>query len=241
MSIRRQQPPAYRLINPEVVRRRRLTLGISEKQLGKYLNVSPSAIATLESGSDQRHYDIAFLVDLAAALEVPVTDLLETGGDTDERDGAATTSPLPSQVGSILAHADQPVPVEALCRIVSSDLTDTADAVDELARRLNGTGLTLRRFDGMLTIVPALDADPEAIRIATRTAIARGNLGTDRASLLLEILRGKKHLDTRFDDPWVGQQLINAGLVEITKKGTGSGPVVSEGVRYSLMRDTFAR
>lgn len=58
----------------DVIKKRRLEKGISQKELAERLGLSPQNIAQWETG--KRNPKIQTLEKIAAALEIPITDLL---------------------------------------------------------------------------------------------------------------------------------------------------------------------
>ena len=119
-------------------------------------------------------------------------------------------------------------------------LEDLSDAVEELERRLEGTGLVVHRFDGKLSLQPATVPDRDGLVVATRAAIARANLGSDRLAMLRDLCSKPRQIDPRFSDPWVSGQLVNAGLVERgvdpSDESTRRARLTDD-VRFSLMLD----
>jgi len=226
--------PPCRLLDPAAVRRRRLALGISEKDLAGELGVSVSSVCGIESGVDQRHYDVPFVLGLAEALSVSLEDLLTTREAPARGEGTA----LVAKLGALLAAGDAPVPIEAVCDALACGLADLSDAVDELERRLDGTGVVLHRFDGQISLQPGLAVDTAGLAMATRAAVARSNLASDRLSMLIGLCDRSRQIDPRFADPWVSGQLANAGLIERGVRTDGFRQAeVTEDVRFSLMLD----
>jgi transcriptional regulator with XRE-family HTH domain len=228
--------PPFRLLDPAVVRQRRLALGISEKDLAAHLGVSVSAISGIESYWDQRHYDVAFVVGLAEALSVPVTAILASSGPpaSDMRAGGDKAEEL----GALLASAAAQTPVEALCDSLALGLVELAEAVEELGRRLAGTGMVVHKLDGQISLQPVRVPDKAALAAATRAAIARNNLASDRLSMIRNLASRPRQIDPRFSDPWVGGHLVNAGIVERLVDPSGSRKAkLTDDVRFSLMID----
>jgi len=227
---------SFRLLDPAVVRVRRLALGISEKDLAAQLGVSVSAVRTFESSWDQRHYDVAFVVGLAEALSLPVQDLLASSSRPVAR--ADPDNDRARELGALLASTGTPLPVEAVCDALAVGLSALSDALEELGRRLDGTGMVVHRSGGQISLQPAVVADKDALAGATRAAIARSNLASDRLSMLRDLARKSRQIDPRFSDPWVSGQLVSAGLVERLGEAPGSRPAkLTDAVCFSLMLD----
>ncbi len=226
--------PPQRLLDPALIRSRRLSLGISEKDLATHLGVSVSAVCGIESGADQRNHDVAFVVGLADALSAPVSSLLVV----PEAPAVDRTGDLVPDLGALLASADAPVPVGAVCEALRCGLAELFQAARDLTVRLDGTGTVLHQFDGRMSLQAAVVADREALQVATRAALGRTNVGVDRLRLVRELCDRSAQVDPRFSDPWVGRQLVNAGMIEQTVDPSGARETrLTADVRFSLMFD----
>jgi transcriptional regulator with XRE-family HTH domain len=231
------------LLDPAVLRHRRLQLGLTESYLGSLCGVSSSVIRRLESGWPQDDLSARFITLLAEELGCTVADLLASPHDGPGSAGDGPQDQVVTLLGAALLGAAEPVPADALCDVLDVDLGELDEAVKQLEILLEPAGGIVVDNGSTLHIVDdmsALDRD-QLDRLATATfARRRPNLPELRAILKLidgEVVR-REDLDTVTGRTLA--RLRNIGVLANAHKPAGvksDPPTLSDDVRYSLMLD----
>lgn len=167
-------PVVHRVLDGELVRRRRCDLGLTESYLGALCGVSSAVIRGLESGHSQDDFTMRFVSELTDALGVPLHTLITTDPDPDTAAPAAAATPAAVRLGALLATAGEPVPDEAICTLLGWTFNELDDAAADLHRSLEHSGQVLVDIGDARTIAP--DVTPitdEQARTAVRASYAR--------------------------------------------------------------------
>lgn len=222
------------------MRRRRIELRRSIRQLAADLGVSGGVITALEAGTNHKDLSVGFLTRLAEALGVDPTTLLPPG-DTDT---AAEAGPGDAATLGAVVHASEVLTaVDTIAEILDWPLDRVHAALDELAATLPQAGLRLHRLGRKVSIqrsVEALDAD--RVRSTVRAHLANENLDITEARVLARVRDGNLGKELGNADQVALSVLVSAGL--ITAPGDASngrqGPwELSDDVRYSLLLHEF--
>jgi transcriptional regulator with XRE-family HTH domain len=234
------------VLDPTVVRHRRMELGLSASYLGALCGVSPSVIHRLEGGWPQDDYSTRFLSLLADNLGTSLRALL--ADDTHEDDASTATATADTQrdareLGAVLLSAREPVPQEALCRVFGWELERLDRAVEQLAVLLEPAGGALVDNGAALQVVD--DIAPVARELVDQVAAAtfarrRPQLAELRAVLRLiggQVVR-REEMDTAMGRT-IGR-LRNIGVLANAAAPEGvkaDPPRLHADVTYSLMLD----
>lgn len=234
-----KQGHGLRIIDGDLVRRRRGELGLTESYLGATCGVTSSVIRRLESGWPQEELSTRFIVLLAERLGVRVSDLIvrDAPGTEDRPTGAGTPA---ARLGALLASASEPVPFEAICDLTGWDRPTLDAAAGELHQALEHTGQVLVDVGDAYTLAADV-ADISAADAAAATKAAharrRPNLPELRVihKLLSNTIVRREDLDTA--QGRVIQRLRTIGVLappnDVNMKG--DPPELSDDVKYSLM------
>ena len=197
------------LLDGEGIRRRRLTLVLTERELARQLGVSATLIDALERGRNHAELPFAFVHQLATVLGMRLDELVPTppAHDTDHPEDSVT-------VGRLLAHLDASVPVSILADTAGWTLEHTNAALDTLETRLAGVGMRLVRTAAGVGLAPA-PGDSSRVQVLMRRAAGRRGMNVGQVRMLYRVWRGEitGKENSNADRVNLGN-LINAGLVE---------------------------
>jgi transcriptional regulator with XRE-family HTH domain len=205
---------AANLLDGDRIRARRLSLGISERELARRLGVTGVVVNNLERGLNHADQDAGLLADLARHLGLPIADLFTAPPATQAEDGAAGDA---AAVGALVAAAGRGVPATVLADATGWTLDRVTAALDELEVRLSAVGQALLRFgDGEVKLVPRVGAgDRDRLQAMLRRSFARTGMNLRQASMLHRVMRGQATgAEQRNSDRVALAELVNAGLVE---------------------------
>jgi transcriptional regulator with XRE-family HTH domain len=136
------------ILNCDRLRRYRLQAGLSERALARATAMTSMSITALEDGRNHTELSLSHLVRIARALDVDPTALFEP-----------PPAPEPQAddilIEAALANNETWVRVEQLARGLAWTLDRTADALDQLRRRLEHTGQRIATRHGKVRLVPA--------------------------------------------------------------------------------------
>lgn len=233
-------------IDAAVVRSRRIATGIGHTTLADMLGVSPMVIDWLEHGSDQKHFTIGFLVDLAHALGATTADLLadrpsaphDTGPDDIEDTDPAT-------VGRNLAVAGR-VHVDELARTLDWTSGRVRWALHLLEERVADTGQVLAWVaDTEVQITAAPGSTSVAETVGRRSLQSQGMQENDARLFHQLLTKGPPASSVRLDVMALNR-LTAAGLVttEIERRTDRNRPAthreaarLTDSARYNLYLD----
>ncbi|MCO8127504.1 helix-turn-helix domain-containing protein [Acidimicrobiia bacterium EGI L10123] len=208
--------PKYHLIDPTMVRQRRLTLRLSADVLADLLGVSAGAIDHLEHGGEQNHLTIAYIADLARFLGVTPTELLAPPTGIPGGDGDLVDPDDPVTVGRILAEVGV-VHADDLAISLNWSTGRTFYALTVLEERLHGVGQRLSWLaDSQVAIIHA-PGDPAPLAPLTRNTIAAWGVKADEASMIEWVARKGQHRTLGQEiNPIVVNRLKAAGILTDT-------------------------
>ncbi|MGY6502200.1 MAG: helix-turn-helix domain-containing protein [Acidimicrobiales bacterium] len=179
------------VLNTEFIKRRRVELGLSVRQLSAAVGTSNNGLRSLEPDANQAEINIGLLDKLANALCCTIDDLIarpapvdraEAPEDPDDDDSAA--------LGRILHTTRVLTPIPALAEITGWDHQRLEVAIDTLEQQLPHVGLVLHRLGDKVTIRASADVDGDQVAAALRSHINRDGLILSEIRLLRRILDG---------------------------------------------------
>lgn len=204
------------MIDGNRLRNARLQRGLSQRRLAADAGTDALTILRLEDGADGGELPLRVVVRMAAALGVPLADLLPRG---DENSVAGVTD----QIGAaLLEHRSlSRTELSATGNLPAEDLDS---ALSTLAGRLHGTGMALAHRADTVALVPAVTTAPAE-------PVGRP-LDLHQARLLRRIHRGEdvRRKLSRTQRELTLPSLLRAGLVQ----HDAAGLAVAEDVANSL-------
>lgn len=230
-------------LNAELIRARRIELGMSRRALARRLAVSMTVVRRLEEGTGDHSISLRLLVNLAERLGCRLTDLfIET---TEPSPVLSTADDV--KVEAILVDAGQAVFRDDIARGLGWDIDRTVAAITHLDARLRGTGQQLHSYRvGWWRIIATPSALAKTERVgATRARLSDGGMIVAQARAVVAVLRHSES-HTRPDRRAAvkalqvaqARHLISAGIVDITT----AGPTLSGDAEFSLgLTDERAR
>ena len=198
-------------IDGRLLRRRRMELGLTSREVANTSRVSSATIKRLEETGDAGVLAVSTLVAVLDALSLTLFEAI----DTPETPTCEPT--LIEAVGGYLAGQKRGVPLVELAQVTSALLPDVEDVVTVLEEKLREVGMCLKRSSTGLSIVPIVQ--PEIVA-TTASARARylANLNTGDLSLLYRIYSTETPLNGVAQSANLTmslQKLEGAGLVEM--------------------------
>lgn len=178
------EPTTASLLDGEFIAQRRNELGMSQAELARKLGVGPIGVRRLEEGATP-FLSIGQLAVLARELDTTVSHLWQNG----RHSAPSTTTEL--KVEALLLTARRRLTTPEIQTALDLPRADVVKAVDQLERRLSGTGATLLRSNGRYRIGPRdgiLDRR-EQTRLA-QARRARTELRSSEARYLREVMLG---------------------------------------------------
>lgn len=249
--MRRTTDNKYKLqLDPALIRARRLSLGMSERQLAAALGhaFSEAIVRGLESGRTGSELLLTDICRLAETLDVAAVELMAIGtnpeddsvfGPPTRRQFERARTALVRELGALLNESPGPVPVEAMARVLEVTLTELDDLVTTLGEVLTRAGLEVRTHAGALSVGPRHGApDVERLQAAGRASFGRTGLNSAQASALRSVIEdtySKKNQSKTNADAL--SSLIKAGLIERSDADNHRRLSVTEDVRFSLLLD----
>ena len=198
-------------IDGRLLRRRRMELGLTSREVANNSRTSSATIRRLEETGDAGVLAVSTLVAVLDALSLTLLEAI----DTPETPKCEPT--LIAAVGGYLAGQKRGVPLLELAQVTSALLPDVEDAVTILEEKLREVGMCIKRSSTGLSIVPIVQ--PE---IAATTASARARylakLNAGDLSLLYRIYSTETALNGVAQSANLTmslQKLEGAGLVEM--------------------------
>jgi transcriptional regulator with XRE-family HTH domain len=200
-------------IDPALVRARRIAVGLGHTTLADMLGVSPMVIDWLEHGSDQKHFTIGFLVDLAHTLGCGPADLLVDRPtpvpDTGPDDVADTD---PATAGRNLAVAGR-VHVDELARALDWTSGRVRRALHLLEDRLDATGQVLAWVADTEVQITAAPGPTVVAETAGRRSLQSRGMQENDARLFHQLLTKGPAASSARLDVMALNRLTSAGLV----------------------------
>lgn len=174
------------LLNRRLIADRRAALGLSRYELAQASGLTTGTLEHIEHRGTHDNLQLDSAVKLAAALGVPVADLLQR-----ERPGPAAIRGDVA-VEALLAEQRRPIPAEDLAATLGWTLARTLAALRALDHRLSGTGQALQRLPPhRYALVPAATGlTPVQRRDAGRQELRRLDVAT--AKVLHRVVCGPR-------------------------------------------------
>jgi len=224
------------LLNAELIRRRRLELGLSLREVAKYLGGTAQVVLGIENGSNHERITVAVLANLAELLGVDPADLLAvTEPPKSDR------SELAGRVGSLLQAVAGPVSVDTLADVLSTPIADIWSAVDVLDDLLRPAGLRVQRVGPDVAVCAGAAIDARPLRETMRRDAARRGLQTNEVDLLSRIVDGKVDEKSLGNSDRVALgRLRNAGIVSDSGLAVLEAEIGQAGVSRTASRSAPA-
>lgn len=200
------------ILDPQRIRAARTQRGITAGQLAGHLGISMMAMHGLEVGGSQRHLDTRTLHEMAEALDTPLGSLLIDRAPTEPEPEITAPAERVETIGALLANGGA-LPVETLADALGCSLNQADAAIRRLRQQLQGTGMTVYRFDNLVSIRPVHDVPDRASRTVERERLA-ALMPKDRSRLIHQLVGGPQPMDMRHKDDTAFDQLIKAGVIE---------------------------
>lgn len=218
------------LLNTDLIRRRRLQLRLSQRQLAHHIGVTAPTLARIEDGSNHAELTLETVHQLAGALALDIKELHARPAAEETHDREYDVA----RVGTALQQEHGLTPLEALAAAFGWTLERTRAAVDQLANVAPTCGLRVHELKREVSLVPA--ADPtiqQQMEALARSRYARKELNLTEARVITHIIRGadRRQLQGNAQQVALGR-LRNAGYVT-----TDETPCLTDDVAYSLLLD----
>jgi transcriptional regulator with XRE-family HTH domain len=222
------------LLDADLIRRRRMALGLSERDLAKRLGVTGFTVNALERAANHDDLPAGMIGALAEALALTPNELFNTPTGTQRPEVTVDAA----AVGGLLAGDGRLVPTAALAEVLGWTGERVTAALDGLAVRLPEVGQRLHRLGNDVSIVAAVAPADRLEGLSRRVMAARG-LTTHQAQLLYRAWCGQltPTMPSNPDRVTLGV-LTNAGLLTVPDRVTrGELPQLTDDVRFSLALD----
>lgn len=222
-------------LDTDMIRRRRVEVGLSHRAVAAALGVSAAVIKGIEKGTNHGDLAVSQLARLADVLAVDVADLITRPEPADPYATAPSPADDAAVVGSLLAATGVLTPTTALAEATGWPLARIHDALTDLADRLPATGHRLRRHQSLVGIGRAVTpGDANRIKAALRTHLARDGVSASEVRILRRIHAGTLPKALGNADSVALGVAANARLVTADDDGTWQ---LADDVRYSLLLD----
>lgn len=224
------------------IRRRRLELALSERDVASHWGVSTAVVRSVEAGRVDTELTLGQLAKLADILGLDLHELLDTttGPPEGNDDGDPTSSaPDVAKVGALLADVRVLVPLDGLAEALGWDLERTHRALEVLDRTLRPAGLRVHRLHHDVRLARTVTAATDTeLGAQWRRHFAVRSLNPAQANLLRQIRDGKARLAGTKDTEKVRlPELRNAGVIRpaAAAAGTTAKWELTDDVRFSLL------
>jgi transcriptional regulator with XRE-family HTH domain len=233
-SVRRTPGSApWPLVDPAVVRARRLELGLSAGVLAGALGVNSAVVVRLESGGVQGQYTWAFLAVLAEVLGLAPADLLT--GPSDDL-GPVDVPDDVSSVGALLAAQPNWSGLDELADVLGWNRPQLCSALDGLEASLAPTGMALAWVgEEWVRIVPAVPLES----LPRLEGSLNRDQGLDVAEhrTLWRLAAGQRSEQVAREDERARRQLERLGLVRTIESRAGATIELTDSARFCLCLD----
>lgn len=229
------------LVDGDLVRARRLELGLSERRLTAQIGVgfSQTVLRGIEAGTNHADLTLGELQRLAALLSLPLGQLLTAPTATEPAPVPAVPSTAAEHrdravklVSALLIEINRTIPEQTLAKLAEVSLSELDAVLGELDSRLRAAGLRVHRVHAgafIRSVDGSLDRDTALV--AWRRHLGRNSLNIGQAKLLHKVTRGAGLKNLGNDERVRGAALVNAGI--LTRTGSG-GFALTEDAAFSL-------
>ncbi len=225
-------------LNTELIRSRRLGLGLSERRFAALTGLGQAVVRGIESGIPTRTSPSANWIGWRRHCPSR-SPRCSRRRPRNSSQAEPSTGPLTeaefvshcvAMVGALLFDVGRLVPVESLAPTVDLSLDETRLVLNELDGLFAVDGAAGASSGQQREVWRASDAVPhESLQRSWRSQLARRALDAGQARLLHQTLNGRRAKALTNDQQVTAAELVNAGLL----KRTGSGGVeLSDDVRY---------
>lgn len=201
------------LLDGQVVRRRRLTIGLDLSNLAAALGVTGQVVNRLEHGSRQNPLTVSFIVDLAHALGLDPVDLIEPPAPTTPGDLVDTTDA--ATAGSILAETAGWADIDDLTDALDWTLGRTLVALDALDAALCASGQRLAWLADREVRIVGKATERHAVAKVTGRHIERRGVTRDEAMTLHLLVEGRSRAPVAALGPAMRMSLARLGAAEL--------------------------
>lgn len=241
------------LLDADLIRRRRIELRMTERQLGRLVGKSGQLVRRIEAGLSHEGITVRTAHRIADALGLSLGTLFVSGpsgtpmtppaedSDRDDR----TESPVDEErdvarLGALLAEVGERASKELIAETLTLSARRLEIVLTDLDSRLRPLGLALEITGAGVAIVAergrlaSLD-----VQHARQTGRAQQPLGAQEAKMLMRVLRGDICATATLDRPagMIMAKLFKAGAIDLPAgQWTGANPPrLTPEARYGLM------
>jgi transcriptional regulator with XRE-family HTH domain len=164
------------ILNADLIKQRRLELGLSQREVARRVGISAPAILAIEHGTNHHALTLRVVSDLACALAIPADLLLAS------RDQPPPPADDDVTLEAALLSVRGARPAALLARALGWRRSRLDRAASDLTDRYSGTGAALVRTPRGLQIQPR----PGVLKVEMPDSRAARAAGTGRALTTLE-------------------------------------------------------
>ncbi len=225
------------LLDVELIARRRTELGMSQRALAAEAGMNPAAVSVLEAGGNHAEFPLRIVKRLADSLALPLRSLFRI----EEEDGDRAPTPDDVVVEASLVSSGQGVQRQEIARALGWELARTANALDALRRRVEGTGVVLHRASSGYMIRHRSDVlTDDEVRELERLRLRTRQVREPAMRLLLRVATTglpKKWEQTAANGDRVAlQMLVKSGLVAEGEAGFVPTPELLKSLKLPAPR-----
>jgi DNA-binding XRE family transcriptional regulator len=186
---------AGQLLDAELIRRRRLSLGITERDLARQFGVTSVVVHGIERGLNHADLTVGITVALDAdALFQPAAASPATPpATTPAARGQQGTDPAPdaATVGALLHAAGRAVPVSVLAEATGWTLERVTAALAVLEAGMPSVGLRLHRLGEDRVRITGTASAPDTLHSLLRASLSRTGTNLRQAQMLYRVWPGR--------------------------------------------------
>lgn len=246
------------LLDAELIRRKRIALRMTERQLGRLVGKSGQLVRRIEAGLSHEGITVRTAHRIADALGLslaalfisgspgtPMTPLAEDSGRDDRAGSDADDETDVAKLGALLVEVGERASKELVAETLALSANRLETVLTDMDSRLRPLGLALEVSGAGVAIVAErgglASLDVQHARQASR---AQQPLGAQEAKMLLRVLRGDVCATATLDRPagMIMAKLFKAGAIELPAgQWTGANPPrLTPEARYGLMLGAVA-
>jgi transcriptional regulator with XRE-family HTH domain len=224
---------AIRLIDGNLVRTRRLELGLSQRNLARTAGFGLATLRDIEDHDGQdRNVSIVQLVRLAGALDLGAARLIDIPRDETPTVAPQVESDDTHEVAHVLLEVRAILNVDDVAQTLGWTYRRTSDALDALNVQLQCTGLHVHRFAGRAQLRPMDPSENLTARVAHVLTLRRG-IDRRQAGLVYAAMQGSGKTG-RASDPGDKRGRPTLLLLGLLKDEGGRRISLGDDLRYAL-------